>query len=163
MYTDTPILTPRLKLVLESPDEVRERLDQMAPEAMVEVSPEWLARIRAATDSDPWLHGFAMRGRTSGDPIGSIGFKGPPGDDGVVEIAYAVEPDHQGNGFATEATLAITAWALGDIRVRIVRAHTLPEKNASTRVLTKSGFKFLGEMTDPEDGQVWRWKRNSLI
>ena len=39
-----------------------------------------------------------------------------------------------------------------------VIAHTLPEKNASGRVLTKAGMQFMGEVQDPEDGLVWRWQ-----
>jgi len=46
-------------------------------------------------------------------------------------------------------------------QVRVVRAHTLPEANASTRVLTKCGFQRIGEVIDPEDGLVWRWERNN--
>ena len=42
--------------------------------------------------------------------------------------------------------------------VRRVVAHTLPEKNASTRVLEKVGMRLLGEVMDPEDGRVWRWQ-----
>jgi RimJ/RimL family protein N-acetyltransferase len=41
--------------------------------------------------------------------------------------------------------------------VRIVRAHTLPQANASTRVLEKCGFAHAGAIDDPEDGWVWRW------
>lgn len=51
------------------------------------------------------------------------------------------------------------AVALGSSQTRVVRAHALPEPNASTRVLTKCGFRFLGEVIDPEDGLVWRWEK----
>jgi [ribosomal protein S5]-alanine N-acetyltransferase len=43
--------------------------------------------------------------------------------------------------------------------IRKVRAHTLPERNASTRVLQKLGFDRIGEAVDPEIGRVWRWER----
>ena len=47
-----------------------------------------------------------------------------------------------------------------DARVRTIRAHTLAETNASTRVLEKCGFKKIGETTDPENNlPVWRWER----
>jgi RimJ/RimL family protein N-acetyltransferase len=42
--------------------------------------------------------------------------------------------------------------------VRLVRAHTLPESNASTRVLTNCGFRKTAEVVDPDDGPVWRWE-----
>ena len=56
-----------------------------------------------------------------------------------------------------------TTWVIDDMvksdKVSIVRAHTLPERNASCRVLTKCGFKLIGEVNDPEDGPVWRWEK----
>jgi RimJ/RimL family protein N-acetyltransferase len=45
--------------------------------------------------------------------------------------------------------------------VRTIQAHTLPEQNASTRVLEKCGFTFTGEIIHPADGPVWRWERSS--
>ena len=39
-----------------------------------------------------------------------------------------------------------------------VLAHTLPEINASGRVLGKIGMANIGEVLDPEDGRVWRWE-----
>src|SRR5205085_4024880 len=87
-------------------------------------------------------------------------FKGPPGADGAVEIAYGVAPEHQGKGYATEAAEALVNYAFGSGQVRVVRAHTLPEPNASTRVLTKCGFRRVGEVIDPEDGLMWSGRRN---
>ena len=90
--------------------------------------------------------------------IGSCGYKGPPDADGMVEIAYAIDEAHRGQGFATEAAQALADHALKSGRVPIVRAHTLPVANASTRVLTKCGFCHVGQVIDPEDGPVWRWE-----
>jgi RimJ/RimL family protein N-acetyltransferase len=42
--------------------------------------------------------------------------------------------------------------------VRIVRAHTLPEENASVSLLRRLGFAWFGTVDDPEDGPVWRWE-----
>jgi [ribosomal protein S5]-alanine N-acetyltransferase len=126
-----------------------------------DVSPDWIAQLRAEQDPDPWSYGFAAVHLESRSVIGSIGFKGPPDAEGMVEIAYGIVPDYQGRGFATEAAQAGVAFAFGDGRVRIVRAHTLPTNNASGRVLTKCGFQHLGEVVDPEDGLVWRWERTN--
>jgi hypothetical protein len=41
--------------------------------------------------------------------------------------------------------------------VKLVRAHTLRTPNASTKVLKKCGFEFVGEVFEPDDGLVWRW------
>jgi len=124
-----------------------------------EVSPKWLEQLRAAREVDPWTFGFAVLLPKVAQVIGSAGFKGPPDGEGVVEVAYAIVPAWQGKGCATKATRELVAFARNDSRVRLIRAHTLPENNASTRVLTKNGFTKLGEVVDPEDGRVWRWER----
>ena len=124
-----------------------------------DVSPAWLERLRAARDRDPWQFGFLVIERTTGVAIGMAGFKGPPDDHGVVEIAYGIAAAYRGRGHATEAANCLVAFASNDARVRRIRAHTLPERNASTAVLMKAGFEFLGEVEDPEDGRVWRWER----
>jgi RimJ/RimL family protein N-acetyltransferase len=124
-----------------------------------EVSPAWLESLRTAKAPDPWSHGFAVVEREGELAIGTAGFKGPPDADGIVEIAYAIVPSHQGRGYATEAAEGLVAFAFDDRRVRLVRAHTLPTPNASTRVLAKCLFTRVGEITDPDDGLVWRWQR----
>jgi len=124
-----------------------------------EVSAQWLAQLRSATVGDPWTHGFGVVHVASGKVIGAAGFKGPPSADGAAEIAYGIVPEYQGRGYATEAAAALVEFASKSGCVRIARAHTLPQKNASTRVLTKCGFEFVGEVNDPEDGPVWRWEK----
>ncbi len=124
-----------------------------------EVSPAFLTRLRTSLAVDPWVHGCAVVHRESHSVIGSAGFKGPPDGDGMVEIAYGIVPGYQGRGYATEAAAALVAFAFGSGRVRLVRAHTRPTPNASTRVLAKCGFERTGEVVDSEDGLVWRWER----
>jgi RimJ/RimL family protein N-acetyltransferase len=89
--------------------------------------------------------------------VGIGGFTGPPVE-GTAEIGYAVAPAYQGQGLATEAASRLLAAAARG-GVRTVRAHTLAEENASTRVLARLGFERTAELTDPEDGPVWRWER----
>jgi RimJ/RimL family protein N-acetyltransferase len=77
----------------------------------------------------------------------------------VVEIAYAVEPQWQGMGYATEMAAALTAYALSRDDVSLVRAHTLVDGIASQRVLAKCGYRNVGEVVDPEDGTVLRFEK----
>jgi RimJ/RimL family protein N-acetyltransferase len=154
------IETKNLVLRLRSPEEVRAWVAGLDASVKKELSESWLRRVAEATRADPWLHGFSIVQRATGTTIGSVSFKAPPDADGSVEIAYAVDPDHQRHGYATEAADALTTYAFATGRVRIVRAHTLPEPNASTRVLTKCGFRFVGDVVDPEDGLVWRWEKS---
>ncbi|HBE69400.1 MAG TPA: hypothetical protein DDW52_14740 [Planctomycetaceae bacterium] len=158
------LLTERLKLVLPSVEEARASVESLSPAEREHVSPEWLEQFLNAKESDPWIHGFAIVHREDSTEIGQCGFKGPPDEDGVVEIAYMVHPDQQGQGYATEAALALVQFAFSNDEVCIVRAHTLPEINASMRVLTKCGFQSVGMVNDPEDGTVERWEtlRESL-
>lgn len=153
------IQTGRLELLLSSPEDVQAFLEGLDPEDKKELSPDWLALVEAADAPDPCIHGFVLRRRDTDEVIGRIGFKGPPTAEGVVEIAYGIDPEHQSQGYATEAAEALTAFALGQKPVRAVWAHTLPEANASTRVLTKCGFRCVGDVMDPEDGLVWRWEK----
>jgi ribosomal-protein-alanine N-acetyltransferase len=152
------ILTDSLRLVVSSPEQTRARIESMPPEDRAQVSPAWLAAAMAAPTANPWIHGFTIFRRSTGAPIGNCGFKGPPTTDGRVEIAYGLDEEYWGRGYATEAARALTAFALDADDVRTVIAHTLPEENASARVLRKSGFEWVGDVVDPEDGPVWRWE-----
>lgn len=156
-----PIETKNLRLVPQTREDVRACVEQMPPHERAEVSPAWLALLDGSSLCDPWIHGFALVHQSSGTVVGRCGFKGPPAADGVVEIAYGVSPEHQGKGYATEAAAALVSYALSHEQVRTVRAHTLPESNASTRVLAKCGFHRVGEVIDPEDGLVWRWEKHN--
>lgn len=156
----TDLETESLKLVVRDPAEVLKWVEAMSASDRAEISADWLGRVRAATSAEPYICGFVMVHRASGTVIGSCGYKSPPDPDGIVEIAYGVKPEHQGRGYATEAAQAMAAYAFKSGSVRTVRAHTLPQANASARVLTKCGFEHVGEVVDPDDGLVWRWERH---
>lgn len=156
--TATPIETRRLRLVPKTLAEVRAQIEAMDADQRTQLSSDWLAQLELAT-VDLWTLGFAIVGRDTDAVVGTCGFKGPPGADGIVEIAYGVKPDEQGKGYATEAAEALVSYAFGAGRARLVCAHTYEEANASTRVLTKCGFTAAGQVMDPEDGLVWRWER----
>ena len=150
--------TPRLKLALKTPEEVRAAIEAMDAAEKAQLSADWLARLAASTAPDRWVHGFSLVQLDTGITVGQCGFKGPPDGDGVVEIAYGVASDQEGKGYATEAAGALVAYAFSIEQVRRVRAHTLPASNASKRVLAKCGFQYVGEVTDPEDGLVCRFE-----
>ena len=154
----TSLQTLRLRLVLKTPEEVRAGIETMDAADKAQLSADWLARLHASTSPDPWVHGFSMMQLKTGLMVGQCGFKGPPDRDGMVEIAYGVASDHEGNGYATEAARALLAYALSVDDVKLVRAHTLPASNASKRVLAKCGFRYVGEINDPEDGRVCRFE-----
>lgn len=152
--------TQRLNLIQQTREELLAMIAALSPEDKSHVSADWLARLHDSAPDDPWMHGFSVESRETGSKIGDCGFKGPPSTDGVVEIAYGIDPEHQRQGYATEAAEALVIFAFNSSQVRVVCAHTLPDGTASKRVLSKCGFRYIGEVVDPEDGLVWRWEKH---
>ena len=111
-----------------------------------------------SVDTLAW-DGYFVVEPTTREVLGTCAFKGDPDASGVVEIAYLTFPEHEGRGYATAMASRLIALAAESPAVQQVIAHTLPQKNASTRVLEKAGLAFAGEVVDPEDGAVWRWER----
>lgn len=109
---------------------------------------------------DRW-GGYLAVEETSGLVVGSCAFKGPPTADGTVEIAYYTFDPYQGQGYAKSMARALISVAHSSPLVRHVIAHTLPERNPSTSVLRSAGMRFVGEVVDPDDGPVWRWRLES--
>ena len=77
--------------------------------------------------------------------IGLGGFKGPPAEDGSVEVGYSLVEEYQRKGLATEATNELVRWAFGHPEVSKVAAETYPHLSPSIRVLEKAGFSYIGE------------------
>lgn len=88
------------------------------------VQPKWLEMLQSVTVADPWVHGFAVLHAENEEIIGSAGFKGPPDEAGVVEIAYGIVPTYRGQGYASEAAAGLVEFAMEHGQVRVVRAHT---------------------------------------
>jgi RimJ/RimL family protein N-acetyltransferase len=113
-----------------------------------------LGRITTGEDDEWGLHLYLLAApRTL---FGWGGFKGPPSH-GTVELGYEVSPAVEGKGMATAAAAAMVAKARA-AGVRSVIAHTLPERNASCRVLEKNGFELEDRDAREGDRHVWRWR-----
>ncbi|MFI7318926.1 GNAT family N-acetyltransferase [Streptomyces venezuelae] len=72
--------------------------------------------------------------------VGGMGFHGPPDDDGCAEVGYDLVEQARGNGYATTALRALTAWALTHPEVTSLLALTTPENKASQKVATSAGY-----------------------
>ncbi len=106
---------------------------------------------------DPWGSYLAWDGDTV---VGVCAYKSAPDGAGEVEIAYNTLPAYEGRGYAKGMIAALFALAARS-GASMVFAHTLAEDNASNGALRREGFGFAGEVTDPEDGLVWRWERRA--
>jgi RimJ/RimL family protein N-acetyltransferase len=97
-----------------------------------------------------WLYFMVLEdGGAARTLIGTAGYKGPPADDGTVEVGYGVVRDQQRRGYASEAVRALLERAFVVPAVTRVIAETLPELTASIGVLRKCGFRFIGDGAEP--------------
>lgn len=120
------------------------------------VDEAWLWRIRleqvkADTASAEWIARAAVA-EPEGVVVGHGGFHGPPDDDGVVEVAYSVAPEHRRKGYAKAMLRSLLERADADPRVTAVRASIRPDNLGSRATIAGFGFKKIGEQWDPEDG-----------
>jgi RimJ/RimL family protein N-acetyltransferase len=129
------------------------------PDLLRTVGQQTVALLQRTGATTPWT-GYLAVDREQGIIIGTCAFTAPPDVEGVIEIAYFTFPAFEGRGYATAMGAGLVELAEGATGIRKVRAHTLPERNASTRILEKLGFDRTGAAVDPEVGQVWRWERN---
>jgi [ribosomal protein S5]-alanine N-acetyltransferase len=102
----------------------------------------------------PWICYYVKENE---DLVGCAAFKGKPVG-GSVEIAYGTFEKFRNQGVGTAICKILVDLSLKtDPSVRIT-ARTLAENNFSTKILKKNRFKFLGDVYDPEDGNVWEWE-----
>ncbi|GAA5184278.1 GNAT family protein [Rugosimonospora acidiphila] len=83
---------------------------------------------------------FVIVEQATGLAIGTIGFFGPPDDDGIAMLGYGLVPSARGRGYATEALRGLMGYAFAQGSVRLLVADTLRDNVASQRVLEKAGF-----------------------
>jgi RimJ/RimL family protein N-acetyltransferase len=84
-------------------------------------------------------------GRSAGAPL--LGVAGLVVLDPAVgpEILYSLHPDHQGCGYATEASQAVLAHAFETLGLPRVPGRTDAPNRASARVLERLGMRYEGE------------------
>ena len=132
------------------------------PDLLRTVGQQTVAMLQRTEATTPWT-GYLAVDRTHQIIIGTCAFPAPPDPEGVVEIAYFTFPSFEGRGYASAMAAGLVELAEGTAGIRRLRAHTLPEGNASTRILEKLGFERVGETIDPDVGQVWRWERDAAV
>lgn len=105
----------------------------------------------------PWIGYYVKQNE---DLVGCAAFKGKP-INGTVEIAYGTFEEFRNQGVGSKICKILVNLSLQtDPNIRIT-ARTLPEDNFSTKILQKNKFQFIGNVMDPEDGDVWEWEYKS--
>lgn len=82
--------------------------------------------------------------KATGEFIGTCGFE-PFQLEGEeeVELGYRLCLKHWGQGYATEAAMAILGYGFGPLNRSKIIAFVLPENRASVKILEKLGFHYL--------------------
>jgi ribosomal-protein-alanine N-acetyltransferase len=78
----------------------------------------------------------------SGERLGMCGLVDRDGLDHL-DIGYAYLARHSGHGYATEAAVAVLAYAREALGHETIAAITAPDNTASQRVLEKVGLRFV--------------------
>lgn len=118
---------------------------------VMEATVKWYERVGF---NPPWMGYLALQ---NGQVVGACGFKTAPMA-GRVEIAYGTRPGFEGQGVATRMAAELIRLAQEhDPKVQVF-AQTLPQESASTSLLKKLGFQYIGSVLHPEDGTVWEWE-----
>lgn len=102
----------------------------------------------------PWIGYVAVH---DGRAVGGGAFVGAPSE-GRVEIAYYTLDGLEGQGHASATARALVALARQTDPQLVVIAKTLPEENASTRILHGLGFARTEMVQDEEVGDAWLWE-----
>lgn len=116
-------------------------LDPRVRAGLAPVSPRTLNQQRTWFESLGEDEGVDLLICVEGKPVGSIGLKPPNEVWGVGEIGYFIDPDHWGNGYATEALDLLCEYAFEERRLNKLYAKTYARNPASCRVLEKVGFE----------------------
>lgn len=159
------ISTKRLDLIPATRDLTRAALDdvpRLGSMLQAVVPPTWpphlldrppleftLRKLEQGPEEGGWWLYFVVLRAPARTLIGSAGYKGRPDDDGTVELGYGIVADHQRRGYASEATHGLLAHAFAVPTVRRVIAETLPDLAPSIGVMTKCGFHFIGDGSEP--------------
>lgn len=107
--------------------------------------------IRQNPPAADWIAAAAIA-EPDGIVIGHGGFHGPPDENGVVEVAYSVDPAHRRRGYAREMLATLLRRADADPAVTAVRASIRPDNAGSRATIAGFGFQKIGEQWDPVDG-----------
>ena len=111
------------------------------------------ALYRKTGFTPPWIGYLAV---FNGVVAGGGAFVGPPKQNRV-EIAYFTLPGHEGKGMASRTAHKLICLARKASPSIELFAKTLPERNASTVILSRLGFRQTGSVADDDIGEAWGW------
>jgi RimJ/RimL family protein N-acetyltransferase len=115
-----------------------------APSATME-SFQSVIESRHAMEREIGYAVWAVDNKTTGTFAGQCGIR--PVDEGAgpeIELAYHYTPASWGQGYATEAAIAVLAHGLGPVGIDRIMAVVMRENVGSWRVMEKAGMRYQG-------------------
>ncbi len=82
---------------------------------------------------------FVLRDKF-GEALGDIGLRISPKNPHEADVGYALLPQAQGKGYASEALRAVCEYGFTTTGVQAINARVLGENRGSSRLLEKQGF-----------------------
>lgn len=151
----TELKTKRLILTPMNIDELNRHRDRQTDEHLHMAFDEMLCNCKNDPDNTIWHTPWKITIADSNISIGDMGFKGPRKEH-AVEVGYGIDEEYRNKGYATEALIAISKWALSQKDVYFVQAQTDDDNAPSIRVVQKAGFKHIGR---GDEGMLWELER----
>ena len=116
--------------------------------SLFQVTPKRMAdeeEFLEATSEDTEAHFLVC---VDGDPVGTVGLTGITPHWGTGDLGFYVDPDAQGQGYATAGVGLLVDYAFDQLRLEKLSADALATNPASQRVLEKNGFVEEGRFRD---------------
>lgn len=89
-----------------------------------------------------------------GTLIGDVGMSPADGEPGVLKVGYTIAPEHQGNGYATEAVRALISYGFSRLDADVVRIYADADNHASIRVAEKAGLRLIERFEYEDEGET---------
>ncbi|HCT4436877.1 TPA: GNAT family N-acetyltransferase [Klebsiella aerogenes] len=138
----TTITTPRLLLSRFTPADwpffLRLRQDPDVMRYMGEVLSE--TALRSVFESRCEDAGVFVLRDSAGTPLGDIGLRISTKNPHEADVGYALLPQAQGQGYASEALRAICDYGFTILGIHAINAWVLGDNLGSSRLLEKHGF-----------------------
>ena len=155
-----PLGLSAIEAILEGDSSELERLTDAIfphpaspPPYMTDALPVVSERLRAHPDETDWWNWLVVE-RETRRAMGSVAFGGKPDVDGAVLIGYAMYPEFEGHGYATEAVRAMIVWAFQQPGVKVVRALAPVWNTPAVRVVENVGMHPVAAGEDDDIGEV---------
>ena len=120
--------------------------------------------VKEDAEVDPPVGHWAVRRADDATILGSITLRRMPPFEEDLELAWQFDPEHWGNGYATEAARAVADWAF-QVSAHEVFAVMRPANKRAEKLARRLGMQWVGETDKYYDLQlqVYRLQPPDLV